>query len=325
MSPALLAAGLGGSPYVLFAVGLAAALGVYPLVRGVFRMVTVEVDDEETVLVTRFGKLAAKLDEPGLHLLVDRALPHVRLTRVSRRLDFRHLNDLHVNDSEGTTVLVDLWIELRVEDPVKAMYGVADWDRSLQNLVAHAATSVLGNRSFRQILCDRTELGRVLQEDIAAETARWGLAVELVFIRKVSLLPEVSRRIFESIAARLERAQDELEEQGRLAVAKLEADTSVRVSTLVAEAKAQYPLAVGRALATLRERPAVLAAYEELHALSLLRPHRTIAFTGFGEGELRAVDAAMLAPATADGSAPAGLVGPHIAGAERRLGGGSAT
>lgn len=319
----LLAAGVAGSPYVMFAVGLAAALGVYPLVRGLFRMVTVEVEDEETVLVTRFGKLAAKLDEPGLHLVVDRFLPHVKLTRVSRRLDFRHLSGLHVNDSEGTTVIVDLWIELRVQDPVKAMYGVADWDTSLQNLVAHAATSVLGNRSFRQILCDRTELGRILQDDIAAETARWGLAVELVFIRKVSLLPEVSRRIFESIAARLERAQDELEEQGRLAVAKLEADTSVRVAALVAEAKSQYPLAVGRALTRLRDRPRVLAAYEELHALSLLRPHRTIAFSGFKDGELRAVDAAMLAPAAPDGGAPAALVGPHLPGSDRRLGSGT--
>ena len=167
----LLAAGVAGSPYVMFAVGLAAALGVYPLVRGLFRMVTVEVDDEETVLVTRFGKLAAKLDEPGLHLVFDRFLPHVKLTRVSRRLDFRHLSGLHVNDSEGTTVIVDLWIELRVQDPVKAMYGVADWDTSLQNLVAHAATSVLGNRSFRQILCDRTELGVVdLQDRLLGRT-----------------------------------------------------------------------------------------------------------------------------------------------------------
>ena len=63
--------------------------------------------------------------------------------------------------------------------------------RALQNLVSHAATSILGNREFSQILSDRTELGERLQQDISDETARWGLKIERVFIRNVKLLPEV--------------------------------------------------------------------------------------------------------------------------------------
>lgn len=314
MTPTLLAAGLTQSPWALFAGGVVAALVLALVARKLFHAMTVEVEDEETVLVTSFGKLVAKLDEPGLHFVPSRVMPYVKVAPVSQKLDFRHLTDLHVNDSEGTTVMVDLWIEFRIEDPVKAMYEVADWDQSLQNLVAHAATSVLGNRSFRQILCDRSELGRILQQDVSSETKRWGLKVELVFIRKVSLLPEVSRRIFESISARLERARADIAEQGRLAVAKLEADTSVRIARLVAEAKAQYPLGVGRALAELRKEPRIARAYDELYELSLVRPHRTIAFSGFDAGELRAVDAAMLAPALPDENAARAIV-PALSGA----------
>jgi hypothetical protein len=70
----------------------------------------------------------------------------------------------------------------------------------------------------------------------------------------------------------------------------------------VAKAKGQYPLAVGHALARLRQNPRVFSAYTELYELSLLRPHRTLAFKGFKEGEVRSFDAAMFA--SAGGTAP---------------------
>jgi regulator of protease activity HflC (stomatin/prohibitin superfamily) len=227
-------------------------------------------------------------------MLPTKLMPWIKHTRVSLRRDFRHFKNVHVNDARGTTVIVDLWVEFRVADPAKAIFSVTDWDHALQNLVSHAATSILGSREFTEILCDRTELGGLLTSDIAAETDAWGVQIELVFIRNVSLLPEVSRQMFEAIAARLERAKADIEERGRLDVAQLEADTSVRVATLVADAKGQYPAAVGRALADVRARPPVFDAYNALHELSLVRPHRTIAFRGFDATELRATDAAMI-------------------------------
>jgi hypothetical protein len=100
--------------------------------------------------------------------------------------------------------------------------------------------------------------------------------------------------MFGTIAARLERAKADVEENGRLDVAQLEAETAMRVAALVAEAKGQYPAAVGRALAELSSRPRLFAAYNELYDLSLIRPHRTVSFRGFQNGEMRATDAAMI-------------------------------
>ncbi len=276
--------------------GIALVLAVIPVGTFLVRAVTIQVEDEEAVLVTHFGKLVQTFREPGLHFHGPKSLPWTDHQRVSLRRDFRHFKNVHVNDARGTTVIVDLWLEFRVTDPAKAMFSVADWNRSLTNLVAHAATSILGSREFRQILNDRTELGTLLQHDISQETQRWGLEIENVFIRNVSLLPEVSRQMFETIAARLERAKAHVDELGRLQVAQLEADTSMRVADLVAEAKGQYPKAIGRALAGLKPKPALFKAYNELYDLSLVRPHRTVTFRGFADGELRAADAAMVVP-----------------------------
>ena len=180
--------------------GVLAGLALIPLLISIGRLMTVEVDDEDAVLVTSFGRLVRTLREPGMQWMPARMLPWVSLRTVSLRRDFRLFDDVHVNDARGTTLMVDLWLEFRIEDPAKAIFGVADWDRALQNLVSHAATSILGNREFSQILSDRTELGERLQQDISDETARWGLKIERVFIRNVKLLPEVSRQIFGTIA-----------------------------------------------------------------------------------------------------------------------------
>jgi regulator of protease activity HflC (stomatin/prohibitin superfamily) len=280
-----------------FAVGLVITCGLIPLLWLLIRITCIEVDEMELVLVTSHGKLEQTLKKPGLHFLPSRLLPWVKTQEVSLKRDFRQFKNVHVNDSRGTTLIIDLWIEFRISDAAKAVFAVAEWDRSLQNLVTHAATSILGNREFHQILCDREELSEILKRDVGSETSRWGIDVELVFVQNVTLLPEVSRQIFNTIGARLERAKADIDENGRIRIAQLDAETQVQVSELLAEAKGQYPLAVGSAYESLGKVPAVLAAYKELYELSLMRPHRMIAFRGFhGAGELRAVDAAMLIP-----------------------------
>lgn len=259
-----------------------------------FRSTTVSVEDEHVVLVTSFGRIVARFDTPGLHVLPTRWLPWVTVHSVSMARDYRVIHDLHVNDARGTTVAIDLWMELRVIDAERSLFATEDSEQATQNVVVHAAMSILGGRDFQQILDDQSQLGAQLQREVSAETERWGIKVEQVFIRSISLLPEVSRQLFGTVAARLERARAVLVEAGRLDGAQLEADTSRQVAQLVAQAKSQYPVAVGRALERLKQTPAVFAAYNELYELSQLRGPRTVAFRGFEGREVRAMDAAML-------------------------------
>lgn len=273
------------------------ALGL-PLLALLLRGLTIRVDERATVLLTRFGRLARQLDRPGLHFVPERALPWVRAFVVPRRREGRRFPGVAINDARGTTVTVDLWIELRVIDPARATFAVDEWEKGLGNLVARAATAVLGNREFHEFLRNHDELAELLRADIDAQSAPWGLSIAAVLLRDIHVLPGVAREMLAATNARLERARAEIVERGRLAVATLEADTSAGVAALVAEARAQYPLAVGRGLAELRRSPAVHAAYHELYALSQLRPHRTLAFRGFPG--LSAADAAMVhAPADA--------------------------
>jgi regulator of protease activity HflC (stomatin/prohibitin superfamily) len=274
--------------------GAASSLVGLTLVGVVAKAVTVSVEDEHVVIVTSFGKQIAKLVKPGLHVMPTQWLPWVKVHSVPLARDYRIIHELHLNDARGTTVSLDLWMEQRVVDPERFLFATEDAEQATQNVLVHAAMSMLGGRDFQQILDDQSDLGRQLQKEVSTETERWGIAVEQVFVRNVTLLPEVSQQVFATVAARLERARAVLVEKGRLDAAQLEADTAKKVATLVATAKSQYPLAVGRALERLKKLPKVYEAYNTLYALSQVRGARTVAFRGFEAKEVRALDAAML-------------------------------
>jgi regulator of protease activity HflC (stomatin/prohibitin superfamily) len=275
--------------------GAVVGAGLVSVLVRLFKAMTVAVDDRQVALVTVFGRFTEKLSRPGLHVLPLKLFPWVEVTHVSKARDFRSYKGIHVNDSRGTTMLVDLWVELHIVDSVKSQFAVTNWDEALESVVAHAAISILGKSDFQQVLQDRQELGERLRADIAREAERWGLVIDSAFIQQIELLPEVAGQLSTAIAARLERATAEIEATGRLEVAQLEADTAKEVASLVAEARAQYPLQVGAALAEVKKTPAVLEAYLELYELSQLRPQRTVAFRGFdGAQALRSAEAAML-------------------------------
>lgn len=54
-------------------------------------------------------------------------------------------------------------------------------------------------------------------------------------------MSELSEQMLRSVAAKLERWKAEVEEEGRQRVAMIEAETSVEVATLLAEARARHP------------------------------------------------------------------------------------
>jgi regulator of protease activity HflC (stomatin/prohibitin superfamily) len=179
-------------------------------------------------------------------------------------------------------------------DPVKALFAVEDRETALKNIIAHAVAALLAERTWQGILSDRDGLSVELGNEISNELQRWGVKLERVAIRDLALLPDVSAQVFHTVSARLMRAKARVEEDGRQKVALLDATTSEKVATMVADARGQYPAAVGRAYAQLRKRPEVFEAYRELYELSLLRPARTVAFRGFEN--LKEIDAAMLSP-----------------------------
>ncbi len=248
---------------------------------------------DESLLVLRFGRLARRVDEPGLHVLIDGFAPWTRTLRVSRRIQATLLRDIEVHDVGGTELGVDVFVEFQVVDPVKATFAIENLSESVIKLVSHAVITVLGARTFDEILRDSGSLSEGVQAEIRSEAAAWGVEVRKVLLQQMRPSSMATEQILAEVAARLEKMKARIEEEGRQAVALLHARTAAEIAVRIAKARGQYPRAIGKAYAAMREGVTVDREYRELHDLVLLRPAHTVAFVGFEPGELRASDAAM--------------------------------
>ncbi len=285
-----------------YILGIISGVIIIPFLLLIFKSIIVEVENETNVLICRFGKLQRIIEEPGLHFWLDKAMPWIQIIPVSLKKDFRCFEEIHVNDIRGTTLIIDLWVEFRIEFPIKAIFHVENLEKFLRSILSSSVTSVLGTYEFNFILANRSDLNEILKLDSSKELKRWGIDIEFIFISRLSLLPDVSRQLFETVAAQLEKTKADIEEAGRLDAHLLEAETSSKVAALVAEAKGQYSLSVSRAYEYLSHNPELFNAYKKLYELSLIKPHRTVVFQGFGAEELTSIEAAMTMLPTVDDS-----------------------
>lgn len=187
-----------------------------------------------------------------------------------------------------------MFVEFQITDPVRASFAIENLPEAMAKLVSHSVITALGARRFTEIVRDDGALDAGVRAEVAGEAGRWGVAVRKVLLQQVRPSARATEQLLAEAAARLEKMKARIEEEGRQAVALLHATTAAEVAARVAEARGQYPRAVGEAYASMREGLAVAKEYRELHDLVLLRPGHTVAFLGFEPGEIRAVEAPML-------------------------------
>lgn len=265
------------------------------IVVSLFKALTITLPVQHEVIVTKFGRFNQSLTESGLHFLPEKILPWVKCFSVSKQRDFVEFSNLQIHDKTGTLVLVDLWLEYRIQDARRSLFAVEHWENSLKSGVMHAVMSILSRMDCEQIFLNRTHLEQNLKQEIARETESWGIFIEGALIKNIGLQPDVSKQILDTVAAKLEHTKAMIEEGARLTALRLESQTHLKIAELQALAKGQYPLAVGRAYEALKTDVIVFKAYEELFQLSKLQPHKTIAFEGFHLDSLKSIDAAMTA------------------------------
>jgi regulator of protease activity HflC (stomatin/prohibitin superfamily) len=251
-----------------------------------FKRLAVTTPEGHEVLQLRFGKLEQRWTEPGLVGAMKRIIPWHNWITVSRQWDERIYRAIETNDNQGTIVQVDLRVTFKIADSNKALFAVDDWEGALESTALHEAAAQLAGRDRALFLRSSPELSALLTKAVSEDMVSYGIVIHDVRIANVEFRPEVTRQMFEAVAAKLEVAKAENEERGRTDAALLLARTEQRVADLEARAKTESLKAVGRAYEVLRKRPEVFEAYTRLYRLSQLDPSRVVSFDGFVDGEL---------------------------------------
>jgi regulator of protease activity HflC (stomatin/prohibitin superfamily) len=266
--------------------GLGIVFSICFLGYWLFNKMTEQVDDETETFILIMGQVKKTLKTPGLHFMPEKVLPWVQAINISKQIDYKNFKNIQVSDHYGTTVIIDLWVEFRISDPYKALFSVENWEEVMESLVIHTTASILCSQTIDEILKHRSELAEQLRIAMIQETERWGITISGAMIQNVGLLPEISKQFFNSVAARIERTKAVIEEEGRIRVAKLEANTHFKVAELNSLAKLQLPIAIGAAYGNLSAEPEVLRGFQKYWELNHLDPRKTVIFNGFKSGTL---------------------------------------
>ena len=243
-------------------------------------------------LVTSFGKLCAT-SGPGLRFMFGRRLPWTRLFHVSTARDFRTFVNVHVNDSKGTSVLVDVWLELRVDDPIKATFASRIGIARYEIWFAPAIASILGDRKSTNP-SEPCRARRDAEGRDRDDCERGGIRVERRPTCSGSgCAPKSSGKSWPACRRCLERAKAEIEEGADGSPSRCSRPDQRPRCGARSQAKGQYPEAVGRAHQGMSDKPRVPEAYD--NSMRSRKSGRTAPLRSSGSAHgLRRIDAMMV-------------------------------
>ncbi|THA35567.1 slipin family protein [Streptomyces sp. A1547] len=213
----------------LLTAGIAAAVGVAAYAGVAARVVR----QYERGLVFRFGRLREGVRGPGFTMI----LPFVdRLHKVNMQIVTLPVPAQEGITRDNVTVRVDAVVYFKVVDPANAIIEVEDYRFAVSQMAQTSLRSIIGKSDLDDLLSNREKLNQGLELMIDSPAVGWGVQIDRVEIKDVSL-PETMKR---SMAR------------------QAEADRERRARVINADAELQASKKLAEAAAVMSEQPAAL-------------------------------------------------------------------
>ncbi|MFI2651283.1 SPFH domain-containing protein [Micromonospora fulviviridis] len=175
-------------------------------------------------VVFRFGRVLERIRQPGLQLIVPVA---DRMVRVSMQTTVIGVPAQGVITRDNVTLTVDAVVYYRVVDPVKVLVNVRDYPSAVLQVAQTALRSVIGKADLDTLLRDRDRINAELKAVIDAPTEKpWGLLIERVEVKDVSLPEGMKRSMSRQAEAERERRARVIAADGEFQASRRLADAS---------------------------------------------------------------------------------------------------
>jgi regulator of protease activity HflC (stomatin/prohibitin superfamily) len=179
----------------------------------------------EKGIVFRFGRAQSGIRQAGLtwvNPFTD------RLRKVNMQIIAAAVPSQEAITRDNVTLRVDAVVYYRVIDPVKAIINIQNYTYAVSQVAQTSLRSVIGQSTMDQLLSERDKVNAHLKDVIDAPTEQpWGVRVERVEVKDVSL-PESMKRSMSR------QAEAERERRARI----ISADGEFQASKRLAEAAA---------------------------------------------------------------------------------------
>lgn len=174
----------------------------------------------ERGLVFRFGRVHGAPRQPGLSVIIP-GVDHMR--KVNMQIVTLPIPGQDGITRDNVTVRVDAVVYFKVIDPVQAVVSVENYRYAVGQVAQTSLRSIIGKSDLDSLLSNREELNQGLELMIDSPAVGWGIHIERVEIKEVSL-PEAMKR------AMSRQAEAERERRGRVISAEGELQASEKLS-----------------------------------------------------------------------------------------------
>jgi len=181
------------------------------------------VQQYEQGIIFRFGRVLPGTRGPGLTII--RPIGD-RMQKVNMQIIAMAVPAQEGITRDNVTVRVDAVVYFRVVDPIKATINVQNYMFAISQQAQTSLRSIIGQSEMDQLLADRENVNRELRRIIDEPTeGPWGIRVERVEIKDVSLPESMKRSMSRQAEAERERrariitADGEYQASKRLAAA----------------------------------------------------------------------------------------------------------
>ena len=295
---------------------LCRALGLYAVVG-----------EQQCKVYVLFGKVAAVLHEPGLHLLCFKLgwrAPFInslgKCYTLDMRLDQEYLRSQAVNSEEGAPMGIGIWYEMFISDPVAYLFKNADPRGSLAANVSNSTVRCLSNLKLGDMLENRHAMSLSVRTEVSPQSHEWGYQLGSVYIRKVHFRDaNMIKQIEAKVVNRLRQVTSAITQDGANQVSIITNTAERQAAIEFAKASALRPRIVGAGLQEISRDPEVARAlFDILETQQLISGKADIVLLPAGQellGQLQAAQPSPARPATSS-SAP-----PVVGGGARRSAG----
>jgi regulator of protease activity HflC (stomatin/prohibitin superfamily) len=157
----------------------------------------------EKGIVFRFGRVLPGTREPGLTWVN----PFTeRLRKVNMQIIAAAVPGQEAITRDNVTLRVDAVVYYRVVDPLKAIINVQNYTYAVSQVAQTSLRSVIGQSTMDQLLSERDKVNAHLKDVIDEPTEQpWGIRVERVEVKDVSLPESMKRSMSRQAEAERER------------------------------------------------------------------------------------------------------------------------
>ncbi len=141
---------------------------------------------------------------------------------------------------DNVTVRVSAVVYFYVVNPNDAVNNVLDYYRATVQIAQTTLRNVMGQSELDQLLANREEINRAVQQIIDEHTERWGIKVTTVELKDVELPQTMQRAMAKQAEAEREKRAKVLLAQGEFQASQTLADAAKVISTEPAALQLRY-------------------------------------------------------------------------------------